>query len=317
LILEWLVELGLEPSFPAERLRWLRRHAAAELRAQLDQPEVRTAQAFLRQLYGDHPYGRPLIGDGTNLRRISQARCRRFFAQAWQSGGVLAVAGELDSATTLRRLERLLTGRVPPPGASALPALAPPTADTTTIELKNADQAHLYAGHLTVDRRHPDLPALEVLAVILGAGAGLAGRLPTRIRDREGLAYSADVATTAGAGLLPGRFAVYVGTAPANLVKVEAVVREELQNLLEGGVSASEFEEARAYLLGREPFRQETLRQKVDLMADALLYDQPTDRAGYVTEVLRDLTHAEVEAALRRWIRPDELQITIGRPRPV
>lgn len=314
LILEWLAELALESNFPEDRLRWLRRQAVAELRAQLDQPEVRTAHTFLRSLYGDHPYGRPLTAEAKSLRRVSRARCRRFLAQAWQTGGSLAVAGELEPEQTLARLLELFAG-LPEPNEKALPELAPPATATTTVTLKNADQAHVYAGHLTVDRAHSDMPALELVAVILGAGAGLSGRLPERIRDRDGLAYAADVACTSGAGLAPGRLVVYAGTSPANVGKVEKTIREELERLVEDGIKDVELEEARAYLLGREPFRHETLRQWVDLMADADFYGVPSDQPGYVAGLLKDLDRAQVEAAIRRWIKPQNLHFTIGQPK--
>ena len=92
------------------------------------------------------------------------------------------------------------------------------------MALPPGDQAHLYAGCLTVPRAHPDRHALDLLGVVLGSGAGLTGRLPERVREREGLAYSVQVQTLAGAGLDRGRLVVYVGTSPATLEQAERSV---------------------------------------------------------------------------------------------
>jgi hypothetical protein len=51
-------------------------------------------------------------------------------------------------------------------------------------EGEDAGQAHLYAGHLTVRRADEDFDALALAAVVLGAGSGLTGRIPERIRER-------------------------------------------------------------------------------------------------------------------------------------
>ena len=178
-----------------------------------------------------------------------------------------------------------------------------------------ADQAHLYIGQLTVARNHPDLPALEVAGVVLGAGAGMSGRLPERIREQEGLAYSSDIAVASGCGLEPGHLVAYVATAPATLVQAERAVREELERLVAGGIEEAELEDARAYLIGRDPFRRETARQWASLLAEAELYGLPMDRPEWVVETLQSLTRQDVEQAIRRWIRPQELKVAVGRPR--
>ena len=138
-------------------------------------------------------------------------------------------------------------------------------------------QAHLYLGHLTVPRRHPDYEALELAAVMLGSGAGLTGRIPQRIRDREGLAYSAHAQTVAGAGLDPGRLVAYVATSVHTVDQAERGVREEIARLVEDGITDEELADARSYLLGREPFERETARQWADLLVEAEHYHLPLD----------------------------------------
>src|SRR6185295_20367565 len=139
------------------------------------------------------------------------------------------------------------------------------------------DQAHLYVGHLTVPRNHPDYEALELVAVVLGSGAGLTGRIPARIREREGLAYTSYAQTVAGSGLDAGRLMAYVGTSPDTVEQAERGVVEEIERLVADGVMPEELEEARAYLLGRDPFQRETARQWAELLTEAALYDLPID----------------------------------------
>ncbi len=319
LALDWLAELALEPAFPEDRFQWIRRQTSAELDSLLDRPEVRTARSFLDQLYRPHPYCRPVHGDADGLARLTPADCAALHRRALGWGGCLSVTGDVDEGAVQSQLAELFSDLLEPGESLPPPPVAAPEGLAGThreVALPGAEQAYLYAGHLTVPCNHPQATALEVAAVVLGAGAGLSGRLPTRIREQEGLAYTVDVSATAGAGIDPGRLVVFVGTSPATVEAAERSVREELQRVIDGGLEEDEVEEARSYLVGREPFRRETARQWAEVLAEAELYGLDSDRPRRVVERLQSLTRKDVEEAVRQWIRPDELKVTVGLPAP-
>ena len=317
-------EIVLEPSFPADRATWIAKQAAAELDSLGDQPEVRTAFGFLDQLYAPHRRALPLHGTAASLASLTPADCAAFHLDRLVGGVRVAVAGTVDEEAVEGRVCELFGGAAGVARtAGAEPTLAPGSPGTgdrrRTVELLPPDegepgQAHLYVGAITVPRAHPDHDALELAAVVLGAGAGLTGRVPERVREREGLAYTATCHTVAGSGLDPGRLVAYVGTAPETVGRAERAVVEELRRIVDDGVSDAELEEARSYLLGREPFRRETARQWADLLTAAEHYGLPLDRPGWRETRLAALTRGEVEAAVRRWVRPDELRVTVGLP---
>ena len=314
LALEWAVELLFDSAFPEDRCAWLARQAAAELESLTDQPEVKTAWGFLGQLYAPHPRCRPLHGSEKNLLALTPDDCKEFHRRAQAHGILAAVAGVVDEDRVQERFLSLLgrrqNGADPYPGPPAPKGLGP----RVHVETDAEDQAHLYVGHLSVPRRHPDYAALELLAVVLGSGAGLTGRIPARIREREGLAYTAYAQTVAGSGLDPGRLLAYVGTSPATVEKAERGVIEEITRLAEDGLEDAELEEARAYLLGREPFRRETARQWADLLMEAEEYGIPVDDFEHRKAELEALDRPTVEAAARRHIHPADLRVTLGLP---
>ena len=315
LALDWLAEMVLEPAFDEARVAFTARQAAAELASLLDQPDVRTGKAFLEQLYDPHPLSRPIQGSEESLLTIRSEDCLGLHRRALAWGGCVPVAGDSDEEEVLGVLGEMFGHRpasTPWPASPKIHGLAETRREVAGGE---ADQSHLYLGHLTVPRRHPDLLALEVAGIVLGSGGDLAGRIPQRVREVEGLAYHAGVGTVSGAGLTPGRFQIYVGTGPKRVERAEQAAREEVERFVEEGLEPDELEEARAYLLGREPFRRETLRQWADAMAVAELYDIPVDRPGWREGRLQALTGREVMAAVRRWIRPAEFRVTVGVPR--
>jgi len=315
LALDWAAELVREPSFPEDRCAWLGKQAAAELEGLADQPDVKSAWGFLEHLYTPHPRCRPVHGDVASLLSITAADCADLHGTALAGGVIAAVAGMIDEDAVERRLERLfgdLRPRARPFAPPASPAGLPERRHQVKVE--SEDQAHLYVGHLSVPRRHPDYTALELLAVILGSGAGLTGRIPARIREREGLAYTAQAQTLAGAGEDPGRLVAYVATAPATVGQAEKGVVEEIARLVDDGITDQELEEARSYLLGAEPFRRETARQWADLLIEAEQYGLPLDDSQRRAADLRALDRRTCEAAARRHLRPGDLRVTIGLP---
>jgi zinc protease len=314
LALEWAVDLLLTPAFPEDRCAWIAKQAAAELESMADQPEVKTAWGFMEQLYAPHPRSRPLHGSEESLLALTPADCAEFHHRALAHGVLASVAGAMDEDAVRERLLSLLGGL--PPDLEPYPEPPAPAGAVRrgVVRTDAEDQAHLYAGHLTVPRRHPDYAALEVLAVILGSGAGLTGRIPARIREREGLAYTAYAQTVAGSSLDPGRLVAYVGTSPATIEQAERGVAEEIARLVADGILDTELEEARAYLLGREPFRRETARQWADLLIEAGEYGIPLDDPEQRKNELATLDRHAVEEAARRHIHPEELLVTIGLP---
>lgn len=312
---EWAAELVLEPSFPQDRFEWLVQQNSAELCSLGDQPDVRTGWEFLHQLYHPHPRSRPVQGTLEGLASLERGACKRFWRESLSSCRLVTICGGFEDEDRVSARVESLFGH-PAPGGSEKLVAAPRVGGRghRKVPIAGADQAHLYAGHLTIPRTDPDLPAMQVLSVILGSGSVLSGRLPQRLREREGLAYVTSASAAAGAGLDPGRFVVYLGTAVESLERAESYVREEIDLLISHGVTEREVEEAKSYLIGREPFRRETARQWAELLAEAELYGEPVDRPEWCTNRWRQVSREGVEAAARRHLRPAEIKVTVGMP---
>ena len=298
--LEVAAEMLLEPIFPEPRVDLLRKQCEGELSSLADQADVLTGWAFVEDLYGSHPLARRLQGTPESLAALTDRDARDFHAAGLGGQIIVTVAGEIDEASIRDRIEQAFARLAELPTTNALPTPGTPEPDRASrrvVETSARDQAHLYVGQLSVPRGHADGAALDVLSVIVGAGAGLTGRVPSRVREDEGLAYTAFATMVSGAGLDPGRLAAYVGTSPATVERAERAVIEELVKLREGGVTDAEVADAKAYLIGRDPFRRETARQWADLLAESELYQRPYDDPNYLIDRIRAVDRPTVEAA--------------------
>ena len=318
LALEWLAELLLEPGFDRARFELLRTQTLGELRSLADRPEVVSGWVFRDQLYHPHPLAAPSQGTPESLAGLSPEDCRRFHEESLARGGVIAVTGDIDEQAVLADLERLFAGARAASAEGGIRAAeppAPPGRPERRIEVAtgSVEQAHVYAGHFTVDRRHPDLPELRALGILLGSD-GLAGLIPNRVREQEGLAYATHVDLLAGAGSDPGALSVYLGTHPDHVERGLELVRESLHEVLKQPPAAAVLEACKTGMFGREPFLTETAGLWAGQLVDALLFDLPSYRRSWRLERIERLSPDGVFQAARRHLAPERMLVTVGLP---
>jgi zinc protease len=312
--LDLAAQLLFESTFPPDRFDWVREQTIADLESLADQPEVLAGWAHQEQVYAPHPFAHPVQGTPDGLAALRPEDCREFHDAGLGRGAVIALAGELDEDRVTAGIERRFAVLDVPVVDAAEPESPRGLGLRREVEVPGEGQAHLYAGCLTVPRVHPELPALEILGVVLGAGEGLHGRLPARIREREGLAYAVAVQTASGAGRDPGRFVAYAGVPLDAAALAERALREELRRVREDGITPDELEEARGYLLGVDPFRRETARQWADLLAEGRFYGLPYDDEAWIRRRWSEVTTDSVRDVARRHLADEALRITWGLP---
>jgi predicted Zn-dependent peptidase len=114
------------------------------------------------------------------------------------------------------------------------------------IKRKPVEQAHVVLGTNGLPRTDPDrFPFLIVNTVL---GGGMSSRLFQEIREKRGLAYTAysyhSQYTEAGV------FSAYAGTTPAKADEVIGLMRHEIDDVRDGGITPEEFDRAKRHVLG-------------------------------------------------------------------
>jgi zinc protease len=180
------------------------------------------------------------------------------------------------------------------------------------IETPDKANAFYFGGYVTpMNDSHPDFPALVIGNYIFGAGA-LSSRLGDRIRQKEGLSYGVGSAMRASSLDDRTSLSMYAITNPANMDKVVAAVREELDRLLKDGVTAPELENARqGYLQHQEVARTEdpTLAR---ILEDTLYAGRTMDYYTNLEQHIRGLTADEVLTAFRKHVDPKRVFIAVA-----
>jgi zinc protease len=226
------------------------------------------------------------------------------------------VAGDCDPDDVMRQVESLFGNwRGDASAAPAPPGPVPVTARRERRVIMDREQSHVALGHLSVARSDPRLYALRALDVILGDGAGFASRLPTRLREVEGLAYIVECDSSSTAGLDPGIFWSYVATAPDQVGRVVEIIADEIERIRTAPPTDEERDVAVSFLLGHHLLDRESVESCAGRLIAIERYGLGLDYDSRYADIISSISAADVRRAASEVIRPDDLTLVVVGPR--
>jgi zinc protease len=206
--LELLSDIVVRPAIREHdfaRVRQLRLHRLTQLR---DMPGTVADRAFLKLLYGAHPYGHSPIGSEAALASMDVDDVRAFHLRAIRpSVATLIAVGDCEHAAIVRLAAEAFADWV---GAGEHEVGAeeplPRAAALNVVPRPRAPQSELRIGQVTVGRDTPDYHPLVVANTILGGQ--FVSRINLNLREDKGLTYGARTAFEFRR--LPGPFVLQV-----------------------------------------------------------------------------------------------------------
>jgi zinc protease len=177
-----------------------------------------------------------------------------------------------------------------------------------------AQQLNIYLGHLGVTRTNPDYYALQVLDTILGGGAGFTARIPQRLRDELGLAYTTFASITMTAGLDPGRFISFIGTSPENMKLATEELLSEIRRIIEEPVTSEELQDAKDYLTGSFVFAFESSPQIARFLVHAQVYGLGFDYIEKYPKYIRAVTIDDVARVAKMYLDSENYSLVVVGP---
>ena len=199
--LKLLAGILTEPGLRQADIERKRAEQVAEIKAAEEQPGYAADVEFMKDLFGDSPYGHPGEGSAESAGKLTADDVRGFYRDHYKLGSaIIAVAGDVTADEVKVSLEKELAGLS---GSVAPQAEPPPITVAPGLHLKlidrNVVQANIIMGSGGVARSNPDFYRLKVMNYILGGG-GFSSRLVKIVRSQHGLAYSVN------SGFEPGKY---------------------------------------------------------------------------------------------------------------
>jgi zinc protease len=236
----------------------------------------------------------------------------QFFAP---NKAILSIVGDFRISDMLSLVEKRFGSWVSRPVSS--PVIAKPLRQTERREKfipMAAQQSNIYLGHLGIERTNPDFYALQVLDTILGGGAGFTARIPQRLRDELGLAYTTFASITMTAGIDPGRFVAYIGTSPENTKLAVEGLLNEVRRIVAEPVSAEELQDAKDFLTGSFVFAFESSAQIARFLIQATIYDLGFDYGEKYPGLIKDISAEDIARVAGLYLDTENYTLTVSGP---
>lgn len=238
---------------PAE-FELLRNERITQIESQRSDPQAMASQA-LRRALDNYPAGdvrKVLSFDEilANLRAASAQDVQRFHQDFYgASHAKLTMVGDFDAAAVQSQSQALWGDwrsakpytRLAKDAYSASPA---------RLMLATPDKPNaMYLAALPLSLRDdaPDYIALAIGNRVLGGGSN--NRLEERLRQKEGISYSAGSQLSASSFDPVAELILYAIHAPQNLARLQSALREETERLVRDGISAQELADAKKSML--------------------------------------------------------------------
>ena len=224
-----------------------------EINMHEDSPEDVVHDLFTEALWPEHPLGRPILGTVATIGAAGRESVARFYRRHYVPGKmVVAAAGNLRHEVLVGMLrERMETGRELDEGEAPERNLRaaqhiPEPSGRDLVKRRKTEQANICLGTNGLTRSDPERFAF--LVVNTAVGGGMSSRLFQEVREKRGLAYS--VYSYHAQYTEAGLFTCYAGCTPSNAPEVIGLLRRELADVRDGGLTEEEFERAKGHVKG-------------------------------------------------------------------
>jgi zinc protease len=308
--LNLLVDVLLNPTFPAEALEREREVQLANIQAQKDHLLKSASNAMRRALFGDAGYGLDPLGNEASVQEIKPQDLKSFHqTYTVPNNCVLAIFGDVKAAEVRAAVEAGLDAWKSE-SRPVLQVLDPRATTARRVEeTRDKKQAVLVMGFPGTTLFDGDRYALDLLHE---SCSDLGSRLFLRIREELGLAYY--VGSQHFPGLVPGYFAFYVGTMPEKVELVEKELRREAELLRGGGLTEAELKRAKAKIIGQKKIGKQDLGSLA--MASALdeLYGLGYTHSETEDALYEAVTLEQVKAAAQKYLKEDSVAIAVVSP---
>jgi zinc protease len=318
-VLSLAADVARHPRFADDEIATRRENLITSIRQAEDDPASMAVDAFMKTLYGDHPYARKVRGTIAGIEAIRRQDLVRFHQKGFEPSAItVIVVGDVEEEAAIAEVAKRFNDWSPSAKATGeratvnVPDVPAITArQLVSVPMMNKSQADVVYGCIGIRRSDPDYTAYSVMNNALGQYA-IGGRLGDSIRERQGMAYY--VFSSLDATFGPGPFSIRAGVSAANVEKTIASIDTELNLLLDKGFTAQEIDESKSYMIGSIPRQLETNAAIASFLLTVETFGLGLDYDERLPGLLSAITKEAADAAARRLLDPARATVAVAGP---
>ncbi|WP_224361178.1 M16 family metallopeptidase [Hyalangium versicolor] len=280
-----------------------------EIKRSQDAPARRASRDLFATAYAVHPYRRPVIGTEESVRSFTREKVLEFYNRYYSPKNlVLSVVGDLREAELREWVDEIFGGDWGRPfeGLAPRPVEPPATRRRLLVREDDVKEAYLHLSFGIPHAAHPDVPALDVLAML--AGQGEASRLAVEVKRKHNLVN--EIHASAYTPRDPGLFSASLTLPAANAHRALEETTRALAELRAQPVSADELDTVKAILEAEAVYQRETVQGMARKMGYYQSGMDGLEAEQRYYEAVARLTPEDVRDAAERYLRFDQAVVT-------
>ena len=237
-----LCDIMQHATLPDDEMEKEKQVILREMDMNQDDPGRRSGRRLFETAYTRSPYRFTVIGYPDIYNELKTPDILAYYHERYAPNNVFyVVAGDVKNSEVVTQIkDAYAKSKAKPLPPVLLPAEPKQTAPREIIEEAPIELGHFHMAWHIPDVRHPDVPVLDVLAVLLGSGRS--SRLYQEVREKQGVVNSAD-AWTYNPGA-PGLFGMSAVVDADKFEKARDAMLAEIEKLKAKPVAAAELGKA-------------------------------------------------------------------------
>ena len=286
-----------KPNFDNNILEREKKRYIASINQSETMPGAIASKAFMKALYGQHPYGLSSSGEVETIKKITKEDLHNFYKSNYLSNGLsIVIVGDISRKEAEDIGNKISLGFPKNKITLRIPLVDDKKAQEIRIS-HPAKQAHLYYGAPIIKRGDPDFLALYLGNYILGGG-GFVSRLTQEIREDRGLAYS--VYSYFMPFIEKGPFQIGVQTKKDQVNQAKKIIEKTVAEFIKNGPTSNELKRAKDFMIGGFPLKLDSNKSILDYVSMMAFYKYPLDYLNTFTKKIDKISAEEIKSAFQR-----------------
>ncbi len=265
-----------------------------------DDPGQRSARRLFETAYMRSPYRFTIIGYPDIFNEVKRADIAAYYREKYAPNNTFfVVVGDVNAAEVEEQIRQAyVKRRARPLPPSVLPEEPRQTAAREVIEEAPIEMGYLHFSWHIPEVRHPDVPLLDVLAVLLGSGRS--SRLFQRVREKQGLVNYVDAWTYS-----PGSQGLFGMSALVEPDKFDAARRAmlgELDQMKTGRIPTAELSKAVKQFTSAMLATRKTMQGQAQDLGGSWLAAGDLNFSGRYLEAVKRATPAALQRVARDYL---------------
>ena len=297
-----LCDIMQNATLPADELAKEQDVIRREMDMNVDDPGRRAGRRLFETAYTRSPYRFTVIGYPDIFNELKPEDIRAYYREKYAPNNVFyVVVGDVkndDVIAQIRAAYEKSKARPSPP--MVLPEEPLQTAPREIVEEAPIELGHFHFAWHIPEIRHPDVPVLEVLAVLLGHGRS--SRLYQEVRERQGVVHHVDAWTYS-----PGNTGLFGMSAVADADKfadARGAMLAEIEKLRGGLVPPGELEKAVKQFISATLATHKTMEGQAGDLGSNWIVASDLGFSERQLAAVKLVTPADIQRVAREYLTP-------------